>query len=366
MSTHRIPPPERFVPEDKLPIGPNGRRCCRWCKTEVPPKRRTFCSPDCVREWSIRQNPGYAAAHVLRRDHGVCAICHCDTNRMHRVARWAMRFGTSAHEYTEAVGFGAVGTWRRWWEVDHIVPVVEGGGECGLDNLRTLCIACHKDETAKLRRRMTEAKRAFTPDKVTFLREHAEHLEQYHRDMLEQVEGRCSSGHVLAGDAVWIKRMVEIVKGRIEMAKKASGNGSGGGKPSATLDCEFKGVSIGKDKLRLSVAFKRDDLELEAADRLFTGSQLNVNLSCDPNGKKDVDGQKKLADTTIDTDCVVECHGFRVASDRFSASLSMPKKGSDVKTLSEFANCSGKIKMKRTGDATPPADDAETGDSPTE
>ncbi len=25
------------------------------------------------------------------------------------------------------------------WEVDHVVPVVEGGGECGLDNLRTLC-----------------------------------------------------------------------------------------------------------------------------------------------------------------------------------------------------------------------------------
>ena len=42
---------------------------------------------------------------------------------------------------------------RRLWEMDHIVPVVEGGGSCGLDNLRTLCVACHRKETAKLAKR---------------------------------------------------------------------------------------------------------------------------------------------------------------------------------------------------------------------
>lgn len=37
------------------------------------------------------------------------------------------------------------------WEADHIVPVVHGGGgACGLDNLRTLCRACHHRETAQL------------------------------------------------------------------------------------------------------------------------------------------------------------------------------------------------------------------------
>ena len=40
------------------------------------------------------------------------------------------------------------------WQADHIVPVVEGGGECGLENIRTLCTSYHKSETAKLRKRM--------------------------------------------------------------------------------------------------------------------------------------------------------------------------------------------------------------------
>jgi hypothetical protein len=30
------------------------------------------------------------------------------------------------------------------WDADHIIPVKDGGGICGLDNLRTLCISCHK------------------------------------------------------------------------------------------------------------------------------------------------------------------------------------------------------------------------------
>ena len=36
------------------------------------------------------------------------------------------------------------------WECDHIVPVIEGGGTLGRDNLRVLCTACHKGETAAL------------------------------------------------------------------------------------------------------------------------------------------------------------------------------------------------------------------------
>jgi 5-methylcytosine-specific restriction endonuclease McrA len=45
--------------------------------------------------------------------------------------------------------------------MDHIVPVIEGGGGCGLDNLRTLCRKCHVEETAALRKRMA-AKRQIT------------------------------------------------------------------------------------------------------------------------------------------------------------------------------------------------------------
>lgn len=39
---------------------------------------------------------------------------------------------------------------RSLWDADHIVPVVKGGGGCGLENYRTLCVPCHKDVTRQL------------------------------------------------------------------------------------------------------------------------------------------------------------------------------------------------------------------------
>jgi len=43
---------------------------------------------------------------------------------------------------------------RRWlWEADHIIAVVEGGGECDLENIQTLCLRCHRKKTKQLRER---------------------------------------------------------------------------------------------------------------------------------------------------------------------------------------------------------------------
>jgi 5-methylcytosine-specific restriction endonuclease McrA len=47
---------------------------------------------------------------------------------------------------------------RSLWEADHIIPVIEGGGECDLDNIRTLCLRCHRKATAALRARLRQAK----------------------------------------------------------------------------------------------------------------------------------------------------------------------------------------------------------------
>jgi 5-methylcytosine-specific restriction endonuclease McrA len=46
-----------------------------------------------------------------------------------------------------------------WWDADHIVPVVEGGGECGLSNFRTLCISCHAKETKRLHGRLAAGRK---------------------------------------------------------------------------------------------------------------------------------------------------------------------------------------------------------------
>ena len=51
------------------------------------------------------------------------------------------------------------------------MAVAEGGGCCGLDNLRTLCTPCHRKETAGLRARLTaKARAAFSAGTVDIRR----------------------------------------------------------------------------------------------------------------------------------------------------------------------------------------------------
>jgi 5-methylcytosine-specific restriction endonuclease McrA len=47
---------------------------------------------------------------------------------------------------------------KTLWDADHIVPVIEGGGECDLENLRTLCLSCHRLAIEELRERMRQTK----------------------------------------------------------------------------------------------------------------------------------------------------------------------------------------------------------------
>ena len=180
MSHHRISPKAGWCNPSKLPKGPNGRNLCRWCGAEVPTSRRTFCSQPCVDEWSVRSNPGYARKLVFKRDKGVCAVCGLDTEqlvkelwnargyarkldrwerRIHNQSRVSMTFELARDTpFTRRLRRLGV-PYRLWdlchsfWEMDHIVPVVEGGGECGLEGLRTLCWECHARATRELRGR---------------------------------------------------------------------------------------------------------------------------------------------------------------------------------------------------------------------
>jgi 5-methylcytosine-specific restriction endonuclease McrA len=142
------------VDRDTLPKGSNGRCLCRWCSLEVPAARLTFCSEWCVEEWKLRSNPGHLRDRVLRRDRGICAVCHLDclaefrrirrlrgTARLKALADWGLRGRKSL------------------WDADHLVPVVEGGGECDLSNMRTLCLKCHRQYTAELRERLAKQRR---------------------------------------------------------------------------------------------------------------------------------------------------------------------------------------------------------------
>jgi 5-methylcytosine-specific restriction enzyme A len=138
------------------PRGPNGRGICRWCALEVPRRRFTFCSEDCVHEWKLRTQPAYLREQVFARDRGVCAGCGVDA--MAEARRLRCSRGARRTELLRHWGLRAR-TRRSLWDADHIVPVAEGGGECDLKNIRTLCLRCHRVATRGLRERMKQVQR---------------------------------------------------------------------------------------------------------------------------------------------------------------------------------------------------------------
>ncbi len=130
-----------------------GRRLCRWCQLEIlAPRRRTFCSEFCVHQWRLRSDPGYLRDQVFARDHGVCALCETDT--VAAFAALKRSRGTAREELLTMWGLRSVHARRSLWDADHLLPVAEGGGQCDLDNLRTLCLVCHREATAELRLRL--------------------------------------------------------------------------------------------------------------------------------------------------------------------------------------------------------------------
>lgn len=166
MSTYRVSPRAGRVDPAKLPRGPEGRALCRLCGVEVPRSRRTFCSATCADEWAVRNNPSLMRQRVYHRDRGVCALCGVDAAVLGKVlaAEWnRVKMARSAPERRERQAFRQRYRWffsrTSYWDADHIVPVSEGGGECSLENIRTLCVPCHQVVTRELSKRKASHRR---------------------------------------------------------------------------------------------------------------------------------------------------------------------------------------------------------------
>ena len=89
---------------------------CSWCHEPVAAGRRTRCGKEECSELIWRASSWTRVKNVaMRRDRCKCVLC----------------FAPAA-------------------EVDHIIPVMlEGTGD--LENVRSLCHACHRSETSRLR-----------------------------------------------------------------------------------------------------------------------------------------------------------------------------------------------------------------------
>jgi 5-methylcytosine-specific restriction endonuclease McrA len=135
---------ERFGQRGDYPLpalkrGQDGRYLCRWCEGPVPKGKRYWCSNACVLEYRMRADWGFIRDQIIERDR----VCRADTGF---TARQGYALRAAGIEV-----WGSFNVVEVRWEVDHILPVIEGGTD-DPSNLRLLCIRCHHEHTARWRR----------------------------------------------------------------------------------------------------------------------------------------------------------------------------------------------------------------------
>lgn len=147
-------------------------RSCAWCGTGMSGSAikagSTYCSQECAEEGRLRRGGKFAAVQIraatFALEGGTCTICGMNAHdlfeqiralqppeRLNKLlsANWALPKSSKALE--RLLNDPKEG---NFWQVDHIRAVAEGGGSCGMENLRTLCVPCHTRETAQLHSRL--------------------------------------------------------------------------------------------------------------------------------------------------------------------------------------------------------------------
>ncbi|KAL9314257.1 hypothetical protein ACSQ67_019709 [Phaseolus vulgaris] len=128
---------------------------CKLCQKQC---QRSFCNLVCYEEYRMRTSNRFLREELFKIEHGVCTNCQLDCHKLVKDTRPLSL--ERRREFIEKIAPNVAKrknmleklvnepTEGNAWHADHIVPVYEGGGECKLENLRTLCVACHYDVTA--------------------------------------------------------------------------------------------------------------------------------------------------------------------------------------------------------------------------
>ncbi|KAK8306222.1 hypothetical protein V6Z12_D03G113400 [Gossypium hirsutum] len=129
-----------------------------------------FCKLGCYEEYRLRTSSSFIREELFQLEHGICTNCQLDCHQLVKhlkpltlerrreyIARVAPKIASQKSLVDKLVSDPSEG---NAWHADHIVPVYRGGGECRLENMRTLCVACHAVVTAAqcIERRSIRAK----------------------------------------------------------------------------------------------------------------------------------------------------------------------------------------------------------------
>lgn len=180
---------KRYINATDLPqVAP---KTCKWCLKPCTGRRSVWCSDECVNKMLAIINT--ADQYLLARSKGKCELCGYmvkaaqDMRRHFQSLVYGMNLGEEDcfEIYEEIVHMGLPDvielvlrtdwqaaatekpvvkewTWTAFsshsYEVDHILPLIEGGWSCPT-NMRVLCRRCHKKETKALAGRRAKSKK---------------------------------------------------------------------------------------------------------------------------------------------------------------------------------------------------------------
>lgn len=137
-------------------IGPGGRKLCLWCETEIGPRRRVWCGDACANAYWDAATWRGLRAKVAKRDRGICALCATDCRALRRT--YVALAPSKRKAFAESWNVPSRRRRKTWWDADHTIALAEGGKN-ELDNLRTLCLRCHKEQTRALAARLVSTRR---------------------------------------------------------------------------------------------------------------------------------------------------------------------------------------------------------------
>ncbi|GER51811.1 SNF2 and helicase domain-containing protein [Striga asiatica] len=131
---------------------------CRGINATVPQYfEDLFCNLQCFEEYRSRTSNRFLRQELFKIENGICTNCKVNCHQLVKNLKTLPIEKREAYIQKEALKISKRHklvdklvndpTEGNAWHADHIIPVYKGGGECKLENLRTLCVACHADVT---------------------------------------------------------------------------------------------------------------------------------------------------------------------------------------------------------------------------
>jgi 5-methylcytosine-specific restriction endonuclease McrA len=123
-----------------------------------------------VHAWKIKSDVKYLRKFVYQRDLGMCASCGIDTRYVRIELEDAAKKSMVASgvwywldnpiylEVCRKYHLTPKQSMNTLWNADHKLEVADGGGECDLSNIQTLCLNCHHKKSAATAARRRAAK----------------------------------------------------------------------------------------------------------------------------------------------------------------------------------------------------------------